>query len=144
MTYGSLQNTIRGLLTGDNKLPSDQLVLVNLLGMAYNSVVTRVTPLRLLTQNKDADILRLDIEDGWYVRVPRLPNVTSSSSTNTDAYDLDLDTELCYVVARLMASYISMNKVKHHEQVADRMLLDYKAKVAELRVVMKEKRRCNK
>ena len=123
MTYQFLQNITTGLLTGDNKLPTDDDVLLSLLSYALTTVATKADSLHLMTLSTEVEVLRLGQGD-YLIRRPNLP---------LSVYDtIDIDEELGFAVARLIASMVSKEKGGIHVQAADRMILDYNAKVYEI------------
>jgi len=123
MTYGTLKYVAQGLLTGDNKLPKEDEVVLALLGMAYDHLANKCQVLNLLTLDKSEDILRLGTGD-YLVRTPQLPT--------TDSDELDIDDNLGYAAASLIASYISKNKSPIHEKRAADAILVHNGKVEEL------------
>lgn len=123
MTYRALKYVCEGLLTGDNKIPKEEDVLKALLGMAYNYIANKCTVMNLMTLDKSADILRLS-GGKHMVRKPDLPE--------SDTDELDIDDDLGYVAASLVASYISKEKVGVHQTRADNAIRDYNAKVTEI------------
>ena len=123
MTYKRLQATTNGLLTGDNVLTNDPDALLGLLEMAFNDLVTHADALHLMTLNRDNEVSRL-AAGKFVMRTPNLP---------TDLDDeIDVDNELCFPVARLLASYISDKKAGMHFNEAKRLIRDYNAKVYEI------------
>jgi len=129
MTYGTLKYVAQGLLTGDNKLPKDDEVVLALLGMAYDYLANKCQVLNLLTLDHSEEILRLDAGD-YVVRVPDLPT--------TDSDELDIDSNLGYAAASLVASYVSKNKTMLHQQRADAAVVLHNSKVEELKDAIKE------
>lgn len=123
MTYRALKYVTAGLLTGDNKLPKEEDVLKALLGMAYNYISNKCTVLNLMTLDKSADIHRLGL-GSHMLRRPDLPV--------EDGDELDIDDDLGYVAASLVASYVSAEKVGIHQSRADTGIRDYNAKVNEV------------
>jgi len=123
MTYLQLKNTVKGLLVGDLMLPKEDEVVVALLGMAYNHIGMHAQALHLLTLDKDSEILRIGVDE-YMTRKPDLPN--------TDDSMLDIDDELGYVAARLIASYVSKEKAGMHYAAATEMIRDYNGKVYEI------------
>ena len=123
MTYRALKYVATGLLTGDNKLPKEEDVLKALLGMALNYIANKCTVLNLMTLDKSAHIHRLGAGKHMQ-RKPELPE--------TDDSELDIDDDLCYVAASLIASYVSDAKVALHQTRADIGIRDYNAKVGEI------------
>lgn len=123
MTYQVLQSVTAGLLTGDNKLPADEEVLSGLVSYALTTVATKADSLHLMTLDVTADVLRLAQGD-YLIRRPAVPAIGSDA--------LDIDDELGFAVARLVASMLSKDKGGIHVQAADRIILDYNAKVYEI------------
>ena len=123
MTYRAFKYVATGLLTGDTKLPKEEDILKALLGMAYNYISNKCTVLNLMTLDKSADIHRL----GAGKHMLRKPNVPDSDDT-----ELDIDDDLGYVAASLVASYVSAEKVSIHQTRADTAIRDYNAKVTEI------------
>lgn len=129
MTYGRLKATTTGLLTGDNVLSNDPEVLLGLLEMAFNDTVTHADALHLMTLNKDNDVARL-ANGPFLMRYPALPT--------RDEDDMDIDNELCFPIARFLASYISSEKARVHFSEAKRLIRDYNGKVYEILESVKE------
>jgi len=127
MTYKQLKDITTGLLVGDNVLPKDDAVIKGLLGYAFNIIATRAEALHLLTKNPDLDILRLAPGD-YFTRTPNLPDDEDS--------ELDIDDELVYVAAEIIASILSKNNKAQHERAIDRLIIDYNSKVYELLEMM--------
>lgn len=123
MTYQVLQNVIAGLLTGDNRLPNEPEVVLGLLNYALTTVATKADSLHLMTLSTEVDVLRLAQGD-YLIRRPNLPILLTD--------ELDIDDELGFAVARLIASMVSKEKGGIHVQAADRIILDYNAKVYEI------------
>jgi hypothetical protein len=98
MTYIMLKNVTKGLLVGDNVLPKDPNVVLAQLAMAYNYIANKCPVMSLMTLDNTEDILRLG-SGSYKVRVPDLPE--------SDDDELDIDDDLGYAAANLMASYIS-------------------------------------
>lgn len=123
MTYGTLKYVVQGLLTGDNKLPKEDEVVRALLGMAYDHLANKCQVLNLLTLDHSEDILRIGKGD-YMVRVPELPN--------TDSDELDIDNNLGYAAASLVASYISKTKANVHIHRATDAITIHNGKVEEM------------
>ena len=123
MTYRAFKYIATGLLTGDTKLPKEEDVLKALLGMAYNYISNKCTVLNLMTLDKSAHIHRLGAGKHM-LRRPDLPE--------SDDDELDIDEDLGYVAASLIASYVSVEKVGIHQSRADNAIRDYNAKVTEI------------
>lgn len=124
MTYGILKAVTKGLLTGDNKMPAEEEVIVGLLGMAYDYIANKCQVMNLMTLDDSEEILRIGSGD-YLVRKPDLP------TGEDDDEVLDIDDSLGYVAASLVASLISKNKIRVHEERADRGIILYNAKVTE-------------
>ena len=129
MTYKRLKSTTSGLLAGDNILTEDSESLLGLLEMAYNDVASHADALHLLTTNRDGDILRI-AQGEYLIRVPELPI--------NDDDELDIDNELCFAVARLLASYVSEKKGAMHFAEAKRIIRNYNSKIFEILETIKE------
>ena len=122
MTYKELKTLTKGLLSSDFPLPEDDSSVKALLGMAYSYVADKCQVLNLQTEDKSAMIQRLG-RGKHLVRVPELPDEDSS--------ELDIDHELGYAAASLVASYVSEKKVAIHQGRADDIIRSYNAKVDE-------------
>ena len=123
MTYRALKYVAEGLLTGDNRLPKEEDILKALLGMALNYISNKCTVLNLMTLDKSAHIHRL----GAGKHMQRKPDMPDG-----DDSELDIDEDLGYVAASLIASYVSEAKVSLHQTRADTAIRDYNAKVGEI------------
>lgn len=123
MTYAVLKFVTAGLLTGDNKLPTDEDVLLGLVGYALTTVATTADSLHLMTLSTDVDVLRLAQGD-YLIRRPVSPILPTD--------ELDIDEELGFAVARLLAGMVSKEKGGIHNQAATRIILDYNSKVFEI------------
>jgi hypothetical protein len=123
MTYSTLQSIITGLLTGDNVLPQVDTVLTGLVDYALTTVATKADSLHLMTLDSNADVLRLGPGD-YLIRRPASPLTTIDT--------LDIDEELSFAVARMVASMLSREKGGIHMAAANRIILDYNAKVHEI------------
>jgi len=123
MQYKRLLALTKGLLTGDVTLPTDQDVLEGLLSYAFYMVATKAQSLHLMTLYRKNPILRLS-EGDFLMRVPNLPE--------KEIDDLDIDEELCYPLARYLASFVSKDKGGIHVNEAIRLINDYNGKVYEI------------
>ena len=123
MTFKRLKTTTEGLLTGDNVVPVDNEVVLSLLDMAFNEVATHADALHLMTMNRDNEVVRLAAGD-YIMRSPALPV--------DDDSELDIDHELCFVTARIIASYVSAAKGPYHLGEAKRLIRDYNSKIYEI------------
>ena len=122
MIYKELKTLTKGLLSSDFPLPEDDEAVKALLGMAYSNIADKGQVLNLQTEDKGAMIQRLG-RGKQLVRVPELPM--------TDTDELDIDHELGYAAASLVASYVSEKKVAIHQGRADDIIRSYNAKVDE-------------
>lgn len=123
MTYGSLKNLVTGLLIGDNVIPKDDAVFKSLLAYAYSMIADKAEALHLLTLNKKDNINRFATGE-FLMRNPELPTEDSS--------ELDIDEELCFAVARYIASMLSKEKTAMHQQYGDDIILKYNGKVYQI------------
>lgn len=122
MTYADLKTLTKALLTSDFPLPDTEAATKALLSMTYNYLVDKCQVLNLQTQDKSEAIQRLGRGD-FLVRKPDLPK--------NDKDELDVDEELCYAVASLLASYLSDKRIAIHQARADEIIRSYNAKVDE-------------
>jgi len=123
MTYGSLKNLVTGLLIGDNVIPRDDAVMKSLLAYAYSMISDKAEALHLLTLNKKDNINRFATGE-FLMRNPEMPT--------EDASELDIDEELCFAVARYIASMLSKDKTAMHQQYGDDIILKYNGKVYQI------------
>lgn len=123
MTYGSLKNLVTGLLIGDNVIPRDDAVMKSLLAYAYSMISDKAEALHLLTLNKKDNINRFATGE-FLMRNPEMPT--------EDANELDIDEELCFAVARYIASMLSKDKTAMHQQYGDDIILKYNGKVYQI------------
>ncbi len=129
MTLKRLKATTNGLLTADNVLTEDPEALLGLLEMAFSDVTAHADALHLMTLNRNGDIFRL-AQGKYVVRVPELPA--------TDEDELDIDNELCFALARFMASYMSDKKSSIHFAEAKRLITNYNSKIFEILETIKD------
>lgn len=122
MTYKKLKTLSKALLSSDFPLPEDDESIKALLSMAYDYLTDHCQVLNLQTEDKSAMIQRLGRGD-FMVRTPELPE--------SDDDELDIDEDLGYAVASLIASYITEKKVAIHQTRADTKIKAYNAKVDE-------------
>jgi len=122
MTLDNLKRMTKALLIGDNTIPKNDEDFVNSLLMTYTEMSDIVTPLKWLTTNKADEILR-HYKGSYYVRMPKLPTNLSDQ--------LDIDSELVPVVARMMASNIAkdINMKSYHRRLALESMKKYDSKV---------------
>ena len=126
MKYTSFVSLVKGLLIGDNAFPNDINIQVSLLGYAYDKVANEADALRLFKVDAKGDILRGGPGD-IYVRKPNLPEITNN--TIDVNYEIDIDDDLCYPLARYLASFITKEKMLYHEQEAEKLIRVYNSKV---------------
>lgn len=122
MTYGMFKNVVKGLMLGDNNPPTDPNVYIGLLTYAFNLVGHKAESFHLLTLDRQKDLLRMASGD-YFMRKPELPD--------TDESELDIDEELCFVVARFFCSLISA-KPNEHIIAAEELLRNYNEKVYQI------------
>ena len=91
------------------------------LEMAYIELASKATALKLLTKNLDLNSIIRQGPGGTFLRMPKLPS--------SDGDLLDIDNELAPAVARIIASYLSRDKGKWHQQEAMKVLQAYESKV---------------
>lgn len=123
MTYLMLKNVTKGLLVGDNVLPKDPNVVLAQLAMAYNYIANKCPVMSLMTLDNTEEILRLG-SGSYKVRVPDLPE--------SDDEELDIDDDLGFVAANLMAMYTSKNKKQYFAAEAEKLINIYNAKVYDI------------
>jgi len=118
MTYLELKTLAAGLLTSDFPLPEEDDQIKALLGMAYNYIIDKCLIDTTLYSKTIIDELT---KKDYLVKVPNLP------SLDTDI--LEIGTELGYVAASLIASYLSERKMNLHLARATDAINSYNAKV---------------
>jgi len=123
LTYDEFKSLTTGLLTGDNVLPSDDIVLKGLVQYALTTVATQAESLHLMTLSTTENVLRISQGD-YLIRMPVAPTL------GIDV--IDIDEELVFAVSRYVASYVSKNKGGIHVNAADRIIKDYNAKTFEI------------
>ena len=126
MKYTSFVSLVKGLLIGDNAFPNDINIQVSLLGYAYDKVANEADALRRFKVDAKGDILRGGPGD-IYVRKPNLPEITNN--TIDVNYEIDIDDDLCYPLARYFASFVTKEKMLYHEQEAEKLIRVYNSKV---------------
>jgi len=123
MTYKTLKSATKGLLVGDNVLPKDPDVVLGQLAMAYNYIANKCAVMTLMTLDNSENILRLG-QGNYKVRVPELPE--------NDEDELDIDDDLGYVAANLIAAYTSKNKKPYFMQQAEQLILIFNGKILDM------------
>lgn len=126
MKYNMFTSLVKGLLVGDNVFPNDITIQVSLLGYAYDKVTNEADALRLFKDNSNGDILR-DGPGNYYLRKPVIPLIINNAIE--PEYEIDLDEELCYPLARYIASFITKDKMGYHVGEAENLLRKYNSKV---------------
>lgn len=124
MTYGNLKLLVTGLLIGDNVLPKDDNVIKQLLEYSFSMVSDTAEALHLLTLNKDQEDIQRFAHGEYLMRKPKLPE--------SDSDELDIDHELCFALARFIASMISKEKMAIHQNEANNIILKYNGKVYQI------------
>ena len=124
MTYGELLSLCQVFLGGDYSLPKDDDKKLIALKSAYYFAADHCTALKLLTGNKDTAIIRMGPGNS-YVRMPNLPRDVTDK--------LDIDSELCPAIARVIAHYVAkdINMKEYHKNEALELFRRYEAKVTE-------------
>jgi hypothetical protein len=117
------KTVVSGLLIGDNTLPKDDNVIKGLTIYALTTVAERADSMHLMTLDPGENLVRQAHGD-YFVRVPHAPKYEDD--------EMDIDSELVFAVARLVASYISKDKGGIHAKEANRIILDFNSKVAAL------------
>lgn len=124
MTFLKCKNVTKGLLVGDNALPTrEEGVVEALLEMALHRIAEVCPVLTLQTLDQTENIKALSRGD-YMIRIPKTPE--------SDTDELDIDDELGFVAARLIASYVSKDKKDYHKNEAILAMRAYNAKVYDL------------
>ncbi len=122
MTYGSLKNLVRALLIGDNTLTKNEAEILVLVEYAFDKTANETDALKLFTEDVAANRILRSGPGRQYIRKPALPI--------DDADEMDIDNELCFVVARYMCSFVSREKGGIHVNEAMNLIRAYNNKVA--------------
>jgi len=120
MKWGRVQKLTEALLAGDGVLIQDAEGRIALLQYAYEEIANLTEVLSLETTDATVDKVRESV-NGTVIRRPGIP------TDNND--ELQVDEGLCFVVARLIASYISREKYGLHRKQALDMIEVYNRKV---------------
>jgi hypothetical protein len=122
MTLYEVRNLTSALLFGDTKLPDNSSFLL-LLEQSFQYILNESTPLKLITQSKDFTLMRVltNGDSPRYLRKPRVPL--------NDGEELDIDDELCFAVANLVASYLSKRKPDYFKRYAIEVIAQYNMKI---------------
>jgi len=120
MTYETLKHLIRALLIGDNQLTENKQELLALISYGFVKVANESMALKLSTEDPKLNILRSG-PGNTFVRMPSLP------AEDGDVMDIDL--ELCYPLARYIASFVSREKGGIHIKEAKNLINEYNRKV---------------
>jgi len=123
MRWKKAKVLVSALLTNNMVLPDDEEESLALLEYALQEVANRATTLRLLTTNVDNRIAKHTDIEGVFMRLPALPV--------NDEEELDIDEQLCFAVARFMASFIvdSPTLVMLHESKAIDIINQYNSTI---------------
>jgi len=122
MKWGRLKQLTEMLLSGDSAFPiDDEEKALALLEYAFESVAIKANVQCLVVhddsdENLKSNIVRVD-NLGQLIRRPILPK--------SDNEELDIDDGLIFAVARLMASFLSVEKYQLHYATADSIMLKY-------------------
>lgn len=127
MKYDMFQNLVKGLMLGDNVYPNDGSIQLSLLCYAYDKLANESDALRLFSDNTNESIVR-DGPGNTYVRKPKLPELLTNGKIDSN-YELDIDDELCFPLARYFASFISKDKANIHTEEAEKLIRIYNSKV---------------
>ncbi len=122
MTYGNLKNLVRALLIGDNTLTKDESEILVLVEYAFDKTANETDALKLFTEDVASNRILRSGPGKQYVRKPALPSA--------DGDEMDIDNELCFVVARYMCSFVSREKGGIHVNEAMNLIRAYNNKVA--------------
>lgn len=120
MTYKNLKSLSSALLTGDYVLTQDPEEMLMLVNYGFLKIATEADALKLFTFNRDEHILR-EGQGKMFVRMPEMPD--------QDSDILDLDEELCFPLARFIASFTSKQEGAYHASEAKSLIRDYNSKV---------------
>lgn len=123
MTFKRFKSLVTGLLVGDNILPDDPDAILALFEMAVSDISSQACSLHLMTLDRNNEISRMGVGD-YLVRKPELPV--------KDDDVLDIDEELCFPLARLLAGYLSNKKTPYHQSEANRLIKVYNSQVNEV------------
>lgn len=108
MTWGHLQTLVSSLLVDNITLHKEHNRRIALLDYALNEVAHRATALRLQTTDITSNnAIKIDYTEIYYTRKPVLPE--------SDDDIIDIDNDLCYPVARFMASFITITSGNPYE-----------------------------
>lgn len=122
MTYGNLKHLTRALLIGDNALTKNEDELLVLLEYAFDKIANEADALKLfITDIPEFQILRQG-PGRQFVRKPCIPA--------SDGEELDIDNELCYPLARYLASFVSRDRIHFHVMEAEKLIRLYNQKVS--------------
>lgn len=124
MTYLELQEATTVLLIADTVLPADPGLLQALVRMNLHRLAMDAEAINLMTRRRTPAVLRKAAPKGWYIRIPDTP---------IDPTDLlDLDEQLCYVLANYIASSLSRNNAAKLLSDAKMGVIDYNSKVYDI------------
>ena len=123
MTYKKFKVLLRGMLLGDSIVPEDDETLLALFEYGLVMVSEKAESLHLLTLNK-AEIVQRLATGSYMIRKPELPE--------KDDDEIDIDEDLCFALARYVASFISKLRPDVHVVEAEKMISIYNHKVYQI------------
>jgi hypothetical protein len=127
MKWGRLKKLTSSLLSGDHILPDGEEDKVVLLEYALEEITDLSEPLQLEV-DPDSPVTNL-VRIGYNGKKFRRANLP-----NTDDDEVDIDEGLTYAAARLIASYVSMQKFDLHRAAALDLMQRYMNKVESMRM----------
>jgi len=122
MTYGKLKSLVRALLIGDQTLTKNEEEILVLVEYAFDKVANQADALKLFTEDVAANRILRSGPGKQFVRKPELP-------TN-DTDEMDIDSELCFPLARYVCSFVSREKMGVHIEEAGNLIRAYNQKVS--------------
>ena len=123
MTYKKLKTLVKGLLIGDTAMPIDNDTTLALMDYSLNMISEKAESMHLLTLNKSEIIQRM-ATGSYMIRKPVLPE--------KDEDEIDIDEDLCFALARYMASLLSREKGEVHRNYGDDVIMKYNHKVYQI------------
>lgn len=107
MTYSELKTETSALLQirGEARMSDDDALLLPLLKRAFFYVMDRTTPM-VLVESDPAFKMYRQLDATHFLRFPLFP-----SGVDADTQELDMDFELCSVLAALLASFMAREAV---------------------------------
>jgi len=120
MKYNELKTLTSALLRGDNTIPPDNEFIM-LLEYGFERIANKADALKLIKANSESDRILRNGPGNTYIKMPKTPEKQDE--------ELDLDHELCFALARYIASFLSLNKSQQHEYEAEKIINDYNQKI---------------